>query len=59
MAWRRSSTDFLPNAGFNGRLPKISVVGYWMQTAATVSAVFRDATAAGKDNERDKVGTGQ
>ena len=53
MAWRWSSTDFLLNAPFNCRLPKISIVRYWMQTAAAISAVFRDATAAGKQNKRD------
>src|SRR5947207_3744323 len=59
MAWRWSSTDFLLNARFNCRLPKISIVRYWMQTAAAISAVFRDATAAGKDNEHQKERTGQ
>ena len=59
MAWRWSSTDFLLNAPFNCRLPKISIVRYWMQTAAAISAVFRDATAAGKQNKRDAEKSGE
>src|SRR5437773_12264201 len=59
MAWRWSSTDFLLNAPFNCRLPKISIVRYWMQTAVAISAVFRDATAAGKQNKRDAEKSGE
>src|SRR3954464_2180877 len=59
MTWRWRSIDFLLNAPFNRRLPEIPVVRYRMQPAAAISSIFRDATAGGKEKQRDAEQTGE
>jgi hypothetical protein len=53
MTRRWCSADFLLNTPFDCRLPEISVMRYRMQSAAAISAIFRDAlVAAGEKEDR-------